>query len=219
MQVRRWLSGLFIVAYLGCLVWGVTAHSLKYGLQGNTLSYFVVWDMFCGWQAFDNRTHLIAEGRSGQYYEVSCPWGEFTPFGNVPRVHYDVSNNLIPRHVDNVLAHTDHEPIARVYVVQEIWAKQYNVPPALWEKYFSEPREKVSYYNVRAVLSERGGVLNSYPDWFDQQTLIAVSDNPRLQMAAQRAVPFYNTFIKPSQGADASSRTLQSAQSFEPNTN
>ena len=38
MQIRRMASGLFILAYLMCLAWGVGAHALKVGLAGNTSS-------------------------------------------------------------------------------------------------------------------------------------------------------------------------------------
>ncbi|MGB4740774.1 MAG: hypothetical protein WBH50_21440, partial [Fuerstiella sp.] len=51
----------FIGVYVSFLSWGVMAHALKVGTCGNTLSYFVVWDMFCGWTAWDARTHIIAE--------------------------------------------------------------------------------------------------------------------------------------------------------------
>lgn len=204
MRVRRVLSNLFIVGYIGCLVWGIGSYALKMGLAGNTLGYYVVWDMFCGWQAFDNRTHILAEGVSGQFYEVRAPWGEFRPFGVVPRVHYDVSNNLVPKHIATVLSHTSHEPIDRVYVVQEIWPKQFNIPDRLWATHYPDPRDKMSYFNLRAICSDRGSVLNSYPDWYAVQTLNSIADNPRLQMAAQRAKPLYNTFIRPTQATGSS---------------
>lgn len=198
MRVRRWISGLFITSYLLALAWGIAAHALKVGLQGNTLSYYFVWDMFCGWDAYDNRTHIIAEDASGNYYDVREPWGAFTPFGDVDRINYDVSNSLVPRHIEHVLNHSSHPPIDRVYVVQEVWPKQFNVPDALWTRYFHEPKEKVSYFNLTAICNARGIPFETYPDWFNTQTLQAISDNPRLQRAAQQATPYYNTFFNPS---------------------
>ncbi len=209
-RISRVLSSLFICCYLTALAWGIGAHVLKTGLDGNTLGYYFVWDMFCGWQAYDNRTHLIAEGVSGQFYDVRPPWGEFHPFGNVPRVHYDVTNNLVPKHIRNVLRNSDHEPIGRVYVIQEIWPKQFNLPGQLWSRYYEEPQDKMSYFNLRAICSDRGNVLNSYPDWYAVQTLKAVSDNPRLQLAARRATPFYNTFIRPAHGEESRATEFQS---------
>jgi uncharacterized membrane protein len=197
MSIRRISAVVFIVGYLSCLTWGIGAHALKMGLQGNTIGYYFVWDMFCGWAAYDNRTHIIAEGSSGQYYEVNEPWGEFHPFGNVARINYDVSNSLISKHINNVLRHTAHEQIDRVYVVEEVWPKQYNVPERLWNKFYNEPRDKVSYFNVRAVCTAEGNVISSRPGWFDQQTMMSVSDNPRLKQVAQKANPFYSTFINP----------------------
>lgn len=198
MQIRRWLQGLFISCYLLSLAWGIAAHALKVGLVGNTVSYFFVWDMFCGWQAYDNRTHIIGEDANGNHFTIREPWGAFTPFGNVDRIDYDVSNNLIPRHIRHVLDHSQHPPIDRVYVVQEIWPKQYNVPDHLWARYFYEAKDQMSYFNLRAICNASGTPLETYPDWFNAQTLQAIADNPRLQRAAQQANPYYNTFFNPS---------------------
>ncbi len=211
MRIRRIISTTFIAAYLGCLCFGILAHVMKVGLSGRTLTYFVVWDMFCGWEAYDNRTHILAEDVNGQYYDVTPPWGEFNPFGHVPRVHYDVCNNLVPKHINHVLSHTSHPEIDRVYVVQEIWPKQFNIPDHLWNQYYEEPRDRMSYYNLRAVCLPNGALLNSYPDWFVAQTLSSVADNPRLQLAAKRAQPYYNTFVNPSRAAAASSPAFQDA--------
>lgn len=197
MRIGRWISGLFITGYLLALSWGIAAHALKMGLQGNTISYYFVWDMFCGWDAYDNRTHVIAEDSDGNYYKVVEPWGAFTPFGDVDRINYDVSNSLISRHIDHVLRHSAHPPLDRVYVVQEIWPKQFNVPDSLWARYFSEPKEVVSYFNLRAICNTKGVPIESYPGWFSKQTLQAIADNPRLQRAAQQATPYYNTFFNP----------------------
>ena len=195
MRFKHWASALFVTCYLLSLSWGVAAHTLKIGLKGNTLSYLVVWDMFCGWQAYDNRTHLVAEDTRGNYYEVREPWGAFKPFGDVDRVNYDVSNNLVARHIDHVLSHTAHPDIDRVYVVQEIWPKQFNVPAHLWSHNFNEPMEKLSYFHVKAICTEDGSTIESYVDWFNRQTLLTVADNPRLQQAAREATPYYNTFF------------------------
>ncbi len=219
MRVRRILSGLFIASYLCWLSWGIGAHVMKVGLSGNTLGYYVVWDMFCGWQAYDNRIHILAEGISGQFYEVRAPWGEFTPFGNVARVHYDVTNQLIPKQIHHVLKNSSHEPIDRVYVVQEIWPKQYNIPQELWARYSEEPMDKMSYFNLRAICSDRGNLLNSYPDWYAAQTLKAVADNPRLQMTANKATPFYDTFIKPNRGQETRTSEFVSTSSGQLSTN
>lgn len=197
MRIRSCAAGFFIIAYLGCLTWGVAAHALKVGLSGNAASYYCVWDMFCGWQAYDNRTHILGEDEDGNFYAVEEPWGAFNPFGDVARINYDVSNSLISRHIRHVLEHSSHPPIDRVYVIQEIWPKQFNVPDHLWARYFHEPKDPVSYYNLRAVCDAQGMPVETFPDWFAAQTLKSVADNPRLQRAAQMATPYYNTFFNP----------------------
>mgnify|MGYP003445690221 CR=1 FL=1 len=197
MRLKRWASVLFVTCYLLSLTWGTVAHTLKIGISGNTLSYLVVWDMFCGWHAYDNRTRIVAEDTSGNYYEVREPWGAFQPYGNVDRIHYDVSSHLVPRHINNVLSHTSHPEIDRVYVVQEIWPKQFNVPAHLWSYNFREPMEKVSYFHLQAIRRADGSNIESYPDWFNQQTLLTIADNPRLKLASREGTPYYNTFFDP----------------------
>ncbi len=217
MRLRRWVSGLFICSYLLFLTWGTTAHVLKVGLVGNAVSYFCVWDMFCGWQAYDNRTRIVGEDANGNYFAVEEPWGAFTPFGNVPRIHYDVSSNLISRHIKHVLDHSDHPGIDRVYVVQEIWPKQFNAPDHLWSRYFHEPKEKTSYFNLRAIYDNRGMMIESYPDWFNAQNIQAIADNPRLQRAAQETTPYYNTFFNPSAMKAQKSTFLKSSDGLSTN--
>ena len=198
--MTRWkllLGSAFIASYVGVLSWGIVAHALKVGLCGNTLSYFVVWDMFCGWTAWDSRTHVIAEGASGKFYEIREPWGEFHPFGHVARIHYDNTNNLLPKHIHNVLSHTEHEPIDRVFVIEEVWPKQYNLPPKLYQQHFGRANDKLSYFHLRAVCRDDGALVTSYPDWYTQQALNAIYDNPRLQRQSRDASSFYGTLFTP----------------------
>lgn len=198
--MSRWkflVVSTFIASYIGALFWGIGAHALKVGICGNTLSYFVVWDMFCGWSAWDSRTHIVAEGASGQFYEVKEPWGEFHPFGKVARIHYDQTNNLLPRHIANILDRTEHEPIDQVYVIEEVWPKQYNLPPKLYQHYFARESDKQSYFHLRAVCQDNGRVLKSFPDWYTQQQLNNLYSNPRLQQQAQEATSLYSTLFTP----------------------
>jgi len=57
--------------------------------------------------------------------------------------------------------------------------------------------EKVSYFHLRAICTENGSTIESYPDWYNRQALMAVADNPRLQQSAREATPYYNTFFNP----------------------
>ena len=196
-RTGRWCVGLFIGCYLSILTLGIVAHSLKIGLSGNTLSYYVVWDMFCGWNAYDQRTHLIAESESGRYYEVSEPWEAFRPYGKLGRIQYDVYNHMVSKHIDHILSHTKHEPVNRVFVVQEFWPKQYNLPESLWKQNFGRERDKLSYYHLRAVCNNEGRFVNNYPDWLNQQQMNAVGDNPRLRHEVQQARASFGTWSIP----------------------
>ncbi len=187
----------FIAAWACCMGAGIVGHALRVGICGNTLSYFVVWDMFCGWSAWDQETHIIAEGSSGKYYEVKEPWGEFRPFGHRGRIQYDHTNHMLSRHVENILSHTDHERIDRVFIVQEVWPKQYNLPPKLYSEYFEQEQDKVSYFNLRAVCAANGQPVQSYQDWFARQRMASTFDNPRIRQQASSSTSMYNTFFNP----------------------
>ena len=198
--MSRWkkiLVSTFIGGYIAFLSWGIVAHTLHVGASTSTLNYFVVWDMFCGWSAWDSRTHVIAEGVSGQYYDVREPWGEFRPFGNVARIQYDSTNQLLPRHISHVLSHSDHEEIARVYVVEEVWPKQHNLPPALYAHYFNRPSDKQSYFHLRGTFTDQGDAMTLFPAWHIQQGINAICENPRLQRQARQATGIYSTLFTP----------------------
>ena len=94
-------------------------------------------------------------------------------------------------------SHTQHEPIERVFAVQEVWPKQYNLPPELYQEYFARENDKLPYFHVRAICSENGSPLQVYPSWFDQQSLKTVYDNPRLQKQAHQATSLYSTLYTP----------------------
>ena len=188
--MKRWLAIGTITAYLSVMFYGVGAHALNYKPNSHPSMYFIVWDMFCGWSAFSNRTHVIAQGESGRYYQITpAPWGEIKPFGNLGRQHYDPFSNHVDEIAFNTLRHTDHEPIARVFVVEEIWAKKFNLPDRLWEARYQEPKQPYSYFHLQQVYSGSGREVRRNPTWFDWQTAQAINDNPRLQAAARREQP------------------------------
>jgi len=190
--MKRFLSCLFIAAYSGVILFGVACHTFNYATASHTAMYFIVWDMFCGWTAYDSRLHVVAQGESGEYYEAApAPWGVVRPFGSMARRHYDVGAVHVPTMAMNVLRHTRHEPITRAFVVEECWAKKYNLPEELWNQQFDEPKDAVSYYQVRRVMSPEGHLLQTAPPWMSRQLSIALADNPRIKAAAGRSRPFY----------------------------
>lgn len=197
---KKWCVCLLMFCYIGFLSWGTLAHAFKVGTDGNTISYWAVWDMFCGWSAWDSRTHIVAKGASGTYYEVKEPWGEFQPFGHLARIHYDHTNHLLPKHIRNILSRTEHEEITQVYVVEEVWPKQYNMPPRLYDFYFDRENDKQSYFNVRAVCRDDGSAVAVYPTWDSKQRLSHIYDNPRLRKQASQATSMYSPLFTPNSG-------------------
>jgi len=190
--VKRILANLTIVAFLGTFSGGTIAHAV--GLDGvHSAMYFVVWDMFCGWGAYSQRFNFVGEGASGRYYEVApAPWGEIVPYGSASRRHYDHYAKLAPHLIRNTLRHTEHEPITRVYLIEEFWPKQFNLPGDLWHELHETPKDRKSYYHLRGIYAHDGTVISRYPDWASTEAQRVVSENPRLHTRIRSSSPFYS---------------------------
>ena len=174
--MKRWLASLVITTYLGSLGYGIACHALDFNTSAHPSMYFVVWDMFCGWSAYSNRRHVVAEGESGRYYEVSPgPWTDFHPYGNLSRHHYDPFLNHTWSMISNCLEKTRHEPIRRVLVIEESWAKKYNLSEPIWSRFFDKPRQKYSYFEVRQEITPDGKLVRRSPSWISRQSRLFVS--------------------------------------------
>jgi hypothetical protein len=190
--MRRWFSHLFIVAYLGALGFGIACQTLKFATGSHPAMYFVVWDMFCGWSAFETRYHIVGEGESGAHYWLTpCPWGDFRPYGDLSRTHYDYYGNGLVRMAMNTLRHTNHEPIVRLYSIEEAWPKKYNLPDKLWNVRFAEPKDQVSYFWTRGVYDGEGMIIENRPDFLTQLHAESVFNNPRLKADGARGRPLF----------------------------
>lgn len=190
--MKRLPACLFIIVYLGALFYGIACHAVGYKVASHPAMYFVVWDMFCGWAAYENRQVIIAEGRSGQYYQLTpAPWGEYHPYGNLGRQHYDSFGNFAGSIAANCLKHTQHEPIRRVFCVEQSWSKKFNLPDELWKRWYENPKDLQVYNHVRSVWTPEGEPIQQNGSWFAVQEMLAVTDNPRLRTDSRKGQPFY----------------------------
>jgi hypothetical protein len=190
--MKRWITHIAITAYLSALAYGVVSYTISYSVSNHPSTYFVIWDMFCGWSAYETRVQLLAQGESGKFYRVDpAPWGEFQPYGEIGRRHYDLYGIHAPRLATNILKHTRHEPIQRVYIIEEAWAKKFNLPDDIWYRRFTEPKDVHKYYNVRTIVDGEGRLVTGGPSWLAYQCALSVSDNPRLQADSRKGKPFY----------------------------
>lgn len=190
--MKRWLTHLTIAAYLGALFYGIACHAFNYNIANHPLKYFIVWDMFCGWSGYEVRTHVVGEGESGTFYELAPgPWGAFTPYGNLPRHHYDSFSSHGVDIAMNTLKHTKHEPISRIYVIEETWSKKFNLPDTVWERWYDDPKDPYSYYYLQAVYNADGYALQRNVNWLSYQTSLCLSDNPRLHADSRKGRPFF----------------------------
>jgi hypothetical protein len=190
--MKRWIVNATIAVYLGALGLGLFSHALMYGSHQNPLMYLIVWDMYCGWSAFESRYHVLAETYGGEHYQVlPAPWGEFHPYQGPSRRHYDTRTLFAPRMAELVLNHTQHEPIRRLIVVEEAWSKKYNLPDALWEQRYEQPKQPSSYFHVRCVKSLDTDATTRTSEWVDALANQALMDNPRLMSDVKRGHTFF----------------------------
>ena len=190
--MRRWFIGLFIATYLTALTTGLVCHALSVGTGSHPIMYFLVWDMYCGWGAYDSSYKAIAEGVSGTYYDLEpAPWGTFKPFNTRDRYQYSTSTEWMARTAAHTVALTEHEPIARMFIVEENWAKQFNLPDYVWKSRYNIPKQPYRYTKVRVEMDGTGTTVNSYPTWVSVQGQMMVGDNPRLQQHIRNSRPFW----------------------------
>jgi hypothetical protein len=190
--MKRWITHATIAAYLGALLVGLLSHAVMYLSHSHPLMYLVVWDMYCGWSAFESRYHVLGETYDGRHYQVlPAPWGEFHPYQGPSRRHYDTKVRFLPRMAELVLAHTEHEPVRRLIVVEEAWSKKFNLPDVLWAKQHDAKKDKYSYYHVRAIASRDSDARTWTHEWVTALTNQALMNNPRLMADVNRGHPFY----------------------------
>ncbi|MGE5195245.1 MAG: hypothetical protein ACM3U2_22350 [Deltaproteobacteria bacterium] len=186
--MKRVLVVAFMIFYVGALTYGNICHLVQEGKSSHPLMYFLVWDMFCGWTAFDSRIHIVAEAESGKFYDLTHPpYGELHPYGYIGRENYDQFQNHTPKLGLNVLKHTRHEPMTRLFVIEECWAKKYNMADAVWKARYDDAKDLHRYYRLRVTLLPDGTVVQSYSSWLQYQYAQMMMDNPRLVEQANRS--------------------------------
>ncbi len=179
--MKRWFSNIVIGLYLTSLAAGIVSHTLNFGNASHPAMYYFVWDMFCGWSSHEIRYHVIGQGESGTYYELAPgPWTRFMPFGDLDRLHYDVLGNSHHKMAMNALKRTEHEPIHRIVMLEEVWHKKYNLSDRVWAMRFDEPKEPMSYFWQRTEITENGRILSAVPDYLAYLNQKSVAGNPRL---------------------------------------
>ncbi len=191
--MRRWITNLIIAGYIGTLCYGLLVHALKVDTHRYLANYFVVWDMYGGWNTFAKRSLLVAEGESGQYYDVTPPWGNYYPYGSVERQDYDSWGFYSGQVAANTLKQTQHEPIVRVMLVEQIWSKKYNLPDHLWKQRFDESKDPRMYYYLRSIFDADGVVTTRHYDWESNLSYYSVIDNPALRNTMARSRPMIVT--------------------------
>lgn len=190
--MKRWFSKLTIGVYLSALAIGIACHTLNFCAGAHPVMYYFVWDMFCGWSSHEIRYHVIGEGESGTCYELAPgPWTRFMPYGDLDRMHYDVLGNSHRKMALNALMRTDHEPMRRVVMLEEVWPKKYNLSDRIWAMRFDEPKEPMSYFWQTAEMTEDGRVISAVSNYLNYLHYKCVADNPRLVNDAHKGIEHY----------------------------
>lgn len=191
--MHRWMKHLFIAAYLAVLGYGLVIHTLKINRYSHMANYFFVWDMYCGWNAFEKRSVLIGQGESGQYYNLNPPWQTLRPFGDAHRHNFDSWGYFSGQVAANTLKQTQHEPMTRVFLIEQHWAKKYNLPDHLWSRRFDTPKDPKVYHYLRTVFDPSGTPTERHSDWKTNLQFHAVIDNPALRSTVARSRPYLGT--------------------------
>ena len=190
--MKRILVVAFIACYISLLTFGNVCHLLRHGQASHPLMYMIVWDMFCGWAAYDSRVHIVAEGESETYYDLTQPpWGELHAFGYIGRENYDQYNNHTGAVALNVLKHTSHEPIVRILVIEESWPKKLNLPESVWNLRYDLPKDRHSYFRLRQVMLPDGTVTQNFNSFLAYQSGRLATDNPRLVQQMKSGTPMF----------------------------
>lgn len=190
--MKRILVVAFIVCYISALTFGNVCHLLRHGATSHVMMYMIVWDMFCGYSAYDSRMLLIAEGESETYYDLTHPpWGELHAFGYIGRENYDPFDAHMGAMALNVLKHTSHEPIARIVVIEESWPKKLNLPDDVWNLRYDNPKDHHRYYRIRDVILPDGTVVQRQESYLAAQIRRMTLDNPRLVQQSMAGRPMF----------------------------
>ena len=190
--MKRRLAICTIVCYLGASFYGVASYAVGFTVNPSPAMYFFVWDMFSGWAAYEERLKIIGESEDGNFYQLSPPpWGDYQPFSDLSRHNYDSHSNHAGAVAANTLRHTQHEPMRRVYVVQEVWSKKFNLPDELWADRYPEPKDPHIYYHLRQIRDSSGNLIQNRSTWYGHQNQMALRDNPRLIQDIHKGKPMF----------------------------
>ena len=113
------------------------------------------------------------------------------PNGDLSRAQYDILGNGLHKIALHTLKTTDHEPILRIVVAEEVWPKKFNLPDPLWNMRFDEPKDPKSYFWVRTTMDGDGKILSHRPNYLAYLYTKTIANNPRLQADTQRGKPFF----------------------------
>lgn len=190
--MKRLASSLFVCFYLTALGYGVVCHAFSTGNVQHPVMYYLVWDMFCGWDSYANKFHVVGEGESGQYYELAPgPWGDIHPYGNLGRQNYDSHLAHLYRMALNSLKHSSHEPMVKIHVIEELWSKKFDFPEYLWNRKYEVPREPLSYFHRRLEYEPDGELAVQNTSWFENQVARTVNVSRAIAGRTQSRPSFF----------------------------
>jgi hypothetical protein len=189
--MKRWIVNVGICGYVGALAFGFCCVATSVVFFSVPM-YFLTFNMYAGWSGYDAKMQIIGEGQSGRFYVLSPgPWGEFNPYSSrLSRQCYDQAFEYGRILMRPGLAYTQHEPILRIFAVEQQYPKKFNLPDAQYEAYYLKPKPQRIYSHTRMVLSPEGEILTQQPTWLRYQDNLAIVDNPRLVANATISRPF-----------------------------
>jgi hypothetical protein len=77
-------------------------------------------------------------------------------------------------------------------VIEENWAKKFNLPDSLWSQRYTEEKQPYSYFHLRKEYAPDGTLVTYNQSWHEYQDHLCLSDNPRLRRDSQKGKPVYS---------------------------
>ncbi|HET6325383.1 MAG TPA: hypothetical protein VFG04_11960 [Planctomycetaceae bacterium] len=189
--MKRWIVNAGICGYLAALLFGFLCVACQVQFFSVPM-YFLTFNMYGSWSGYDCKMQVLGEGQSGKFYVLSPgPWGAFNPYSSrLSRQCYDQVFEYGKFLARPGLSHTQHEPILRMFVVEQEYPKKFNLSDAQYQAYYEKPNPHRIYSHTRMVLTPEGEILAESPTWLRYQDNQSVVDNPRLFNEATHNRPF-----------------------------
>jgi hypothetical protein len=150
----RWISALFIAAYLGTTLWYLGLYAWG-DTGGHPLSYFFVWDMFPSHSSWSFRRVAVGQTASGRHLQI-VPSGQqqFREGVRSDRTRVDLERggaffrSVAERTLEIASPELQSDPIVELQLYELSWPAKFNYAPDLYERWAGSPKPDRRYWRL-----------------------------------------------------------------------